>query len=108
MRAHAAVLQLAILLLASGAGGPACAELRDPFMFGPGGPGDAVPEQPPPVLVGVVWSLERPMAIVDDQTVAVGAAVGGWQVADIQPDGITIERAGRREFVTPGNAFPAD
>lgn len=81
------------------------AEPRDPFMFGPRAEG----VQPSgPALIGVLWDATQPLAMVGEETVAVGGRVDGWQVIEIQPDGIVIQRADRREFLTPGTPFPID
>ena len=79
------------------------AQERDPFTFGPR---DEAVAQASPTLIGILWDTTHPLAIVGDQTVGIGDAVAGWQVTQIQPDGITIERGARRELLTPGQPLP--
>lgn len=109
-------------------------ELRDPFTFGPGAqppapkpqgpsaapepaapapsPASSVPRsgptQPPPPLIGVLWDATQPLAIVGEQTVGVGDVVGEWQVVEIRPDGIVVQRGERRAFVGPGAKLPGE
>ena len=78
-------------------------ELRDPFMFGPRG--EAAVESGP-TLVGVLWDPTHPLAIVGEQTLAVGDAIAEWQVVEIQQDGIVVQRADRREFIPLGTPLP--
>ena len=80
-------------------------EPRDPFMFGPR---DGQPQSASTTLVGVLWDPTHPLAIVGEQMIGVGDRIGGWQVVQIQPDGIVIQRDERRELLTPGNAIPSD
>ena len=93
------------LLSAARHGQVSAAESRDPFMFGPRAEG-AAPSGP--ILVGVLWDASQPLAIVGEETVGVGGRIAGWQVMQIQPDGIVIQREDRREFLTPGTPFPLD
>ena len=79
--------------------------LRDPFVFGPRESGS---EQPGAALMGVLWDATHPLAIVGEQTVGVGDRVGGWQVVEIQENGIVIQRDDRREFISTGNSIPSD
>ena len=79
--------------------------LRDPFVFGPRESGS---EQPGAALMGVLWDATHPLAIVGEQTVGVGDRVGGWQVVEIQENGIVIQRDDRRETVAIGNSLPTD
>ena len=80
-------------------------ELRDPFMFGPR---VGHTESASATLVGVLWDPTHPLAIVGEQTIVVGDRIGGWQVVQIQPDGIVIQRDETRRLITPGNAIPSD
>ncbi len=93
------------LLSAAWHGRVSAAEPRDPFMFGPRSEGV---EPSGPILVGVLWDATQPLAMVGEETVAVGGRISGWQVMHIQPDGIVIQREDRREFLTPGMPFPLD
>lgn len=102
-------LSLAVLavVLAGRGGGYAplwAAEPRDPFAFGSqrGAPVDA------PVLVGILWDAVEPLAIVDERSVTVGQTVFGWQVVEIRPSDIVIERAGIRQTLAPGSFFPSE
>ena len=47
-------------------------DLRDPFMFGPR---TEVAAQTGPSLIGVIWDATQPLAIVGEQTVALGDRV---------------------------------
>lgn len=92
-----------VLLGAGGVSSARAEELRDPFVFGPrtdtsGGTGAT--------LIGVLWDPTHPLALVGEQTVAIGDLVTGWQVVEIRADGIVIQRGERREFLAPGHAIP--
>ena len=80
--------------------------LRDPFVFGPREGG--VAEASGTVLIGVLWDATHPLAIVGEQPVGIGDRVADWEVVAIQPNGITVQRGDRREFVTPGNSLPTE
>lgn len=77
-------------------------ELRDPFTFGPrtGEQGAS------PILMGILWDATHPLAMVGEREVTVGESVAGWQVVEIQPDGMTIRRGDQQEIVRPGEVFP--
>ena len=83
-------------------------ELRDPFTFGARKASVKRIGSPAVSLNGILWDATHPLAIVGDETVAVGDRVAGWKVVEIREDGMAIERDGRREFVSPGNTLPAD
>ena len=80
-------------------------ELRDPFAFGHR---QAVVQPLRATLMGVLWDATHPLAIVGEDTVAIGDIIADWQVVQIQEDGIIIEREGRRVFVGIGKALPQD
>jgi len=41
---------------------------------------------------GVIWSKERPLAVVDDELFAQGATLGPYTVLQIRQDGIVVKR----------------
>jgi hypothetical protein len=79
--------------------------LRDPFTFGPR---EGTSEASPMTLIGVLWNAPKPLAIVGDRMVGLGDQVGGWEIVQIQEDGIVIQRDDRRETVAIGNSLPTD
>ncbi len=85
---------------------------RDPFMFGPRPGGEPVeniqvPAVPGPVLIGVLWDAERPLAILGEEPTAAGQEVAGWLIVEISPNGITVERNGQRRSLEPGERIPS-
>lgn len=84
-------------------------ELRDPFAFGPRV--EAVNRVVKPagaMLMGILWDATRPLAIVGEETVAVGDTVAGWQVVQILEGHIVIQRGERRATIPPGGSIPVD
>ena len=81
---------------------------RDPFVFGPRARTQAAVRVVGPTLLGIVWDATHPLAIVGEESVGIGDVVAGWRVVGIQQDGITVEREGRRERVSPGSSLPAE
>ena len=45
---------------------------------------------------GIIWSEQRPFAIVDDELYAPGAVVGPYTIVEIQEQGIVVQREGTR------------
>lgn len=99
------------LLLAGATAAWAAEPQRDPFMFGPRPGGEPVediqvPAVPGPVLIGVLWDAERPLAVLGEEPTAAGQEVAGWLIVEISPNGITIERHGQRRSLEPGERIP--
>ena len=46
------------------------------------------------VLKGIVWSATEPLALINDQTLGVGEAVGGWKVLRIEREKVVLGGAG--------------
>ena len=90
-------------VLQTGAGAQ---ELRDPFTFGASGSTVEHPAQP--TLIGVLWDVRQPLAMIGDDTVGVGDTIAGWNVIDIQQDGVTLQRDGRSVVLIPGTPLPPD
>ena len=83
-------------------------ELRDPFTFAPRKTASRRTGATAVSLNGILWDATHPLAIVGDETVAIGDQVDGWKVLEIRENGMVIEREGRREFISPGGALPVD
>ena len=79
--------------------------LRDPFTFSPHEGAMNMSEM---VLIGVLWDEAHPLAIVGDENVGIGDRVMNWQIVEIQPDRIIVQREGRRETVALGNSLPSN
>ena len=80
-------------------------ELRDPFTFSPRT--EAV-EHTGVVLVGVLWDTTNPLAIIGETPVGVGDSVAGWQMIEIQPNGVMVQRGERKQFIALGHTLPSD
>ncbi len=78
-------------------------ELRDPFTFG-ARVNNA--EQAAPILMGIVWDPQAPLAVIGNTMVNVGDVVNGWQVVEIQRNGILIRHDDDREFIAIGTPIP--
>ncbi len=78
-------------------------ELRDPFVFGSRAP---TTTQSRPMLIGILWDATKPLAMLGEQTVAVGDTIEGWQIIAIEQDGIHLQRGDERAFVTTGHPLP--
>ena len=48
---------------------------------------------------GVIWSEQRPLAVVDDELVAVGDVLGPYTVLDIQSGGLMVQRDAQELFI---------
>ncbi len=100
-------LLVALGLIALGGTGPCPAaraeELRDPFTFGPRA-GER--QGASPVLLGILWDANRPLAVVGDREVGVGDSVVDWQIAEIRQDSLVLQRGTQQVVVRPGDAFP--
>ena len=79
--------------------------LRDPFTFSPHEGAMNMSEM---VLIGVLWDEAHPLAIVGDENVGIGDRVMNWQIVEIQPDRIIVQRGDRRETVALGNSLPSN
>ncbi|MDP3702819.1 MAG: hypothetical protein Q8R78_00300 [Candidatus Omnitrophota bacterium] len=79
--------------------------LRDPFTFSSQEGAEDMSEF---VLIGVLWDEAHPLAIVGDENVGIGDRVMSWQIVEIQPDRIVVQRGDRRETVSIGNSLPRD
>jgi len=82
------------------------AELRDPFLFGSQDTPVKIPSQP--TLTGILWDATSPLAMINDEPVTVGQHIGGWQVIQIQPDAIVIQRDSRTLTLVPGSPVPSE
>ena len=101
------VLGVWVLLL--GGSSPAWTEeLRDPFVFGPRKAASSTATTTLPVLTGILWDAKSPLAVIDGEPATVGQDVGGWQVVEIRPDRVVIQRDSERRTLVPGSSLPAD
>ena len=98
--ARALFLASSLLLMV---GGAQAEELRDPFTFGPR---TSATSQSRPMLIGILWDATHPLAIVGEQTVAVGEMLESWQIIAIEPDGIRLQRGQQQQVVTTGHPLP--
>ena len=48
---------------------------------------------------GIIWSSERPLAVIDDTLVAAGETAGPYSVVDIQPDRVLVQRGDERLWI---------
>lgn len=48
---------------------------------------------------GIMWSQERPLAVVDDELYATGDSVGPYTIVEIQQEGVVVARDGKTVFV---------
>ena len=51
------------------------------------------------LVQGIIWSDERPLAVVDDELYAAGDAVGPYTIVEIQQEGVMVARDGETSFV---------
>ena len=58
---------------------------RDPFVRGASTDGAAGLS-----LVGIFWDAHEPLAMIGDETVGVGAQIGGFRVMQIDPDRVLL------------------
>ena len=65
---------------------------------------------------GIIWSDERPLAVIDDELFAQGDTVGPYTVERIQFDGVTVRRGEETTFIpldrgvslpTPATSVPS-
>jgi hypothetical protein len=89
--------------------GPVAAEeaLRDPFVFGPRR-ATQIRSAGTPSLSGILWDPATPIAVIDGDLVEVGASVLGWQITEIHPDRIVVQRDVRQRTLSPGDPLPSD
>ncbi len=93
------------LVGAVGVGAVGAETLRDPFIFGSGDPrGDSTTS----VLVGVLWDTQKPVAVVGERSVVTGQFIGDWEVVEIRPEGIVVQRGVRQVLIEPGQTLPGD
>ncbi len=95
-----------LVLSATGAFAAQAEELRDPFVFG--SRTDEAATSAGPTLIGILWDVAHPLAMIGEETVGVGNTIGAWRVVDIKPDEITLQRGDRREILHPGDGLPRD
>ena len=50
-------------------------------------------------IQGVIWSDERPLAVIDDELFAQGDAIGPYKILQIRPDGVVVQRQDETLFV---------
>ena len=48
---------------------------------------------------GIIWSDQRPLAVVDDELVAQGDVVGPYTVTEIKPDGLIAASSAETVFI---------
>ena len=78
---------------------------RDPFTFGARTETVSAAGQ---VLAGVLWDSTHPLAMIGQGTVGVGDYVGNWRVVEIRQDGVVVQSAEQRTFVSVGGIVPAN
>ena len=101
------LIGLAFSLILSGLA--SAKELRDPFEFAPWRDDVThISKDSGPPLIGVLWGEKDPLAIVGEETVAVGDRIGGWQIVTIEQDAIVVERGGYRQTVRLGQRLPGN
>lgn len=83
----------------------AAKEWRDPFTFGSRSDSVSTGGQ---VLTGVLWDASKPLAIIGQNMVGVGDFIGSRQVVEIRQDGIVVESAQQRIFVSVGSMVPSN
>jgi len=81
------------------------AEGRDPFQFGPR---EATQSTSGPLLTGIIWDAYSPLAIVEGEPVTLGQTVRGWQIIEIQPDYLIVQRDSQRQTLVPGSPWPPE
>lgn len=64
---------------------------RDPFVLK-----DLEQRRKGLVLTGIIWTEKTPVAIINDQFVGVGDAIGETKVVDIRNDVVILESEGKR------------
>jgi hypothetical protein len=83
-------------------------ELRDPFTFGTRhrvlAPRPKTTQQL--VLVGIIWDPAQPLALIGEQTVAVGQTIDGWRIEAITPEHVVLQREDERVTLLAGAALP--
>ena len=58
---------------------------------------------------GVIWSEKHPLAVVDDELLAVGDVVGPYTILEIRADGVIVQRHEQRLRIPLDRGFePAD
>lgn len=99
-------IMLGLWLALSTCGMGEAGELRDPFVFG------AVEHRievgTNPALTGILWDAKSPLAMFNGEPVVLGQTVAGWQVVEIHPDSVVIQRGQRRETLVSGSSMPSD
>ena len=51
------------------------------------------------LVQGIIWSNERPLAVIDDELVAEGQTAGPYTILHIAPDGVIVQRAADQLFI---------
>ena len=57
------------------------------------------------MVQGIIWSEEKPFAVIDDTLYAVGDAVGDYTIREIRHDGVSAERNGQTEQIPLSRGF---
>ena len=48
---------------------------------------------------GIVWSHDRPLAVIDDQVVAQGETIGSYTILQIRSDGVVVQHNDQTTFI---------
>ena len=56
---------------------------------------------------GIIWSDERPLAVIDDELFAQGDTVGPYTITHIQADGVTVRRGDETIVIPLDRGLPA-
>lgn len=51
------------------------------------------------LVQGIVWSNQRPLAVIDDEVVGVGDVVGPYTVLEIRADGVLVQQGTETSFL---------
>ena len=63
---------------------------------------------------GIIWSDQRPLAVIDDELYPAGQTVGPYAILSIQPDGVIVQRGAEKTFIPldrgiePTHAHPVE
>ncbi len=58
------------------------------------------PLKPPEIKIsGLIWSTDRPQAIINDQIVEVGDQIKDWTIQKIDKDGVEISARGKKILI---------
>lgn len=48
---------------------------------------------------GIIWSGDRPLAVIDDELLGRGEKVGPYTIQEVLPDGIIVEKNGQAQLI---------